>query len=108
MAGLDNIPMVIVPPRHDGLAACRLCTTVDAAADHDWCPAVGGLVCDACCRRALLGEDTRLFVVAAARAADADADTTEDLATACVECARGRRWFEEQLRDSLTRRGEPC
>lgn len=106
MAGLDDIPLVIVPPRHDGLATCRLCTTVDATADHDWCPAVGGLVCGACCRRALVGEDTRLFVVAAARVGSVDA--TEGLANACLECARGRRWFEEQLRDLLTPRREPC
>jgi len=106
MAGLDDIPLVIVPPRHDGLATCRLCTTVDAAADHDWCPAVGGLVCDPCCRRALLGEDMRLFVIAATRVGEVDAP--EDLAAACMNCARGRRWFEEQLRDRLNPGGAPC
>jgi hypothetical protein len=108
MAALDDIPLVIVPPRHDGLATCRLCTTVEAAADHEWCPAVGGLVCERCCRRALLGEDTRLFVIAATRAGDADADAPEDLAAACVGCSRGRRWFEEQLREHLNPGGEPC
>jgi hypothetical protein len=36
MADLDGIPLERVQRRHDGLASCRLCSTGDAAADHDW------------------------------------------------------------------------
>jgi len=106
MAGLDETPLPMAAARHDGLASCRLCASGDAAADHDWCPAVGGLVCEACCRRALVGDDSRLYAISAARAEGTE--TAEDLAAACMGCARGRRWFEEQLRLRRPEGGEPC
>jgi hypothetical protein len=105
MAGLDEAPWGRTAPRHDGLAACRLCSSGDAAADHDWCPAVRGLICGACCRHALLGDDSRLYVVAGGTGAEEAAD---DLAAACMGCARGQRWFAEQLRERLTRGPGPC
>ena len=106
MADLDGVPLERVPPRHDGLAACRLCSSSDAAAGHAWCPAAGGLVCDTCCRRVLLGEDTRLYAIAATRP-DGD-ETVETLVSACFGCERGRRWFSEQLQNRLGRGPAPC
>ena len=106
MAALDGVPLERRPPRHDGLATCRLCSSSDAAADHEWCPAAEGLVCDACCRHVLLGEDTRLYAIAATRA-DGD-DTVENLTSACFGCDRGRRWFAQQLQDRFGRGTRPC
>ena len=105
MADLDGVPLKRVPPPHDGLAACRLCSSSDPAADHDWCLAAEGLVCDACCRRVLLGDDAPLHAIAATRV---DGDDAGNLATACFRCERGHRWFAEQLQDRLGRRTEPC
>jgi hypothetical protein len=106
MADLDGIPLERVQRRHDGLASCRLCSTGDAAADHDWCPAAQGLVCGACCRRVLLGDDSRLSAIAATRL-DGD-EPPEGLTTACFSCERGHRWFAEQLHDRLIGNSEPC
>ncbi len=106
MADLDGVPLERVPPRHDGLAACRLCSSSDAGADHDWCPAAEGLVCETCCRRVLLGEDTRLYAIAATRV-DGD-DSVENLSIACFGCDRGRRWFAEQLQRRLDGGAKPC
>ena len=105
MADLDGAPLERVPPRHDGLAACRLCSSSDAAADHDWCPAAEGLVCDGCCRAVLLGDDVRLRTLTATRV---DEDEAGSPVPACFGCERGHRWFAAQVRSRIGRRSEPC
>jgi hypothetical protein len=106
MAGLDERPSEWTTPRHDGLAVCRMCTSSDPDAGHAWCPAIGALVCDGCCHEALIGEDSRLFAAAAAAAERADA--AEDLATSCIECERGQRWFADRIRERIARGPAPC
>ena len=94
MADLDRTPQARQAPRHDGLASCGLCASVEAAADHDWCPASEGLVCAACCRQVLLGDASRLEIALA----DPDSpDAFESLITTCLGCDRARRWYAEQI-----------
>jgi hypothetical protein len=91
MAGLDTDPLRPVHRPHDGQARCRVCTDADAAAEHEWCAAVSGLVCRSCCQRILLGDLGRLMAVAAGAVALGD-DTGEDPG-ACASCERGGRWL---------------
>ena len=90
---------------HDGALRCALCADASPDAGHDWCPAAEGLVCETCCRRVLLGKDTRLYAIAATRV-DGD-DSVENLSVACFGCDRGRRWFAEQLHRRLGSGTEP-
>lgn len=94
MAGLDREPLVPERGRHDGMAACRLCASTDAAADHAWCAASEGLVCDECCRHVLLGDVWRLKPL---MSPDEIADRAEVIICACLACERGQRWYAEQL-----------
>jgi hypothetical protein len=64
MAGLDTDPLPFAPPPRDGQAHCRLCATTEPDADHDWCRAASGLVCEACCHRVLLGDFGRIVASA--------------------------------------------
>lgn len=102
MAGLDRTDPITPSARHDGIAACRLCSSSDADAAHEWCPAVGGLVCGACCRQILLGDALRL---AAEIASQEDA---EALVATCRGCERGHRWFAERVHDRLAPGAIPC
>lgn len=103
MAGLDSDPLAHGPGPHDGMASCRLCSSTEAAADHDWCAASGGLVCDACCRRVLLGEVSHL-----GRPVDDLADCAESIISACLACERGRRWYADQMLEHVTRGAGSC
>jgi hypothetical protein len=96
MAGLDTDPLPLTPVPQDGQARCRLCATGDPDAGHDWCRAVSGLVCEACCHRVLLGDFGRVMAVAFG-AADA-----EPSLGACAECERGQRWFARQVLGAVT------
>ena len=100
MAGLDSEPIVLREERHDGMATCRLCSSTDAAAEHEWCAATRALVCGACCRRLLAGDIRRIPT----RDLDGRAG---DIVSACLGCERGRRWFADQLLGSFGG-GEPC
>jgi hypothetical protein len=105
MADLDRTPPERLPLRHDGLASCRLCASADAAAEHDWCPASEGLVCEACCRRVLLGDPSRLEVAMG----DADSpDVFETLITTCLSCERAKRWYAEQVYGRFAGGVGPC
>ncbi len=105
MADLDRTPQARPQRRADGLASCRLCASVEAEADHDWCPASDGLVCAACCRRVLLGDVSRL----ASAMADADSpDTFEAMMTACLGCDRAHSWYAEQVHRRFVGGAGPC
>ncbi len=105
MADLDQAPLERPPHRHDGLAACRLCSSVDAAAQHDWCPAREALVCDACCRRLLAGDVSRADPLVG----DPDPlEAFDTLITTCIACERGRRWYAEQIQNHFGSGPEPC
>lgn len=91
MAGLDTDPLKPAARPHDGQARCHICTDADASAEHDWCAAVGGLVCRSCCQRILLNDLGRLMAVAVGAVA-ADDDAAKDLGP-CSECERGGRWL---------------
>lgn len=100
MAGLDDEPLTHGPGRHDGMAACRLCSSTDASADHGWCAASGGLVCDSCCRRVLLGDVSGLRLPAP----ETDlADDAETIISACLGCERGQRWYANLMLERVTR-----
>jgi hypothetical protein len=103
MAELDALPLESTPVRHDGLAICRVCCSADAAAAHDWCLAVRGLLCDACCRRILIGEEPRM-----AWATCADDAEGAPLVDECLGCDRGHRWFAEQFNQHSASDGIPC
>ena len=91
MAGLDTDPLQLTPAPHDGLAHCVLCATVDPHAEHDWCRAISGLVCEACCQRVLVGDLGRLM------AAMLGASDAEPQFGPCAECERGTRWFARHI-----------
>jgi hypothetical protein len=101
MAGLDTDPLHQAPPLQDGEARCRLCATAEPEAEHDWCRAASGLVCDACCHRVLLGDLGRIMA-----AAFGGADPDDSLG-ACAECERGQRWFARQVLGAVTPRTLP-
>lgn len=105
MADLDRTPIAWTPDRHDGLAACRLCSSADAEAGHDWCPVTEGLLCESCCRRVLTGDAPGLT----AAVADPDSpDDLENVIVTCISCERGRRWFAQQVGEYLGRGSAPC
>ena len=106
MAGLDNEPLTPERERHDGMAACRLCSSTDAIAGHAWCAASGGgLVCDECCRRVLLGD---IWQARPLLAASELAERADMIISACLECERGQRWYTEQLRLHFADGNVPC
>ena len=65
MARADRQPDLEATTPWDGRARCRLCSE-DLGADHGWCTAAGGLVCDGCCEEVLGGDSSRLEHAAAA------------------------------------------
>jgi hypothetical protein len=101
MAGLDTDPLPFKPSPQDGQARCRLCATSDPRAEHDWCRAVSGLVCQDCCHRVLLGDLGRLMAITYG-----GGDVELGLG-ACAECERGQRWFAHQVLGVVTRGALP-
>lgn len=105
MAGLDTDPLQTRPEPHDGQALCRVCSSADAEAGHDWCAAASGLVCRTCCQRLLLGDVGRMMAVSMGVAEPEDEDR-EPLG-ACAECERGRRWFAQHMLGFMARGSLP-
>jgi len=105
VAAIDEEPITPGPGRHDGVATCRLCASTDAAADHAWCAASGGLVCDECCRRILFGDLRRL---GPSVMAEPHGERGEAVIASCVGCERGQRWYAEQLHLSFSDGSQPC
>lgn len=104
MAGLDEWPLEIGPSRHDGVAACRLCASTKPDAGHEWCAASGGLICDECCRRVLLGDISRLRPWIPASDLPRHA---EEIIGSCLVCERGRRRYVEHLHMRFSNGREP-
>lgn len=105
MAGLDNEPLTHCPDRHDGMASCRLCSSTDADAGHEWCAAREGLVCDDCCRLVLCGD---IGFVRPPGPSSGLAESAEVIISACLGCERGRRWYTDQLLRSFTHGAGTC
>jgi hypothetical protein len=83
------------------MARCRRCATVDPGAEHDWCEAAQGLVCESCCHHVLLGNLGKLMT------GSLGADGLERELSVCAECERGQRWFAHQVLDAATPRQLP-
>jgi hypothetical protein len=101
MAGLDTDPLHMARVAQDGQARCLLCSTVEPAAEHDWCRAASGLVCEDCCHRVLLGDLGRILA-----SAFSGSGPDPELG-ACAECERGQRWFARQVLGAMTPRTLP-
>ena len=94
MADCTDIVDFHVPPRYDGAPHCVLCSSTHLAAGHEWCPAAGALVCDACCTRLLHGDTSRFVAIVANTGRSI---TPEMLFGSCAECERAVRLMSEHI-----------
>lgn len=67
---------------YDGALLCTTCADRRPREDTDWCPAIGRVVCDDCCRSLMLGEHRIL------KSGAEDAMTLDQIVVACVACPR--------------------
>ena len=87
-----------VPPRQrtDGALACIRCGTSALVEDPGWCPAVGALSCDACCRSLASGEPRALagLIGSVGRRMRA-----LEVMTSCASCPRMLERISEAVED---------
>lgn len=95
MAKHDNTPIAhAASTQHDGAVRCGICATASSDAQHEWCPMSSSLICDSCCRRAIMGEMGRHL--------SAVFGSGDPLASPqCMRCERGRAWLAGEVLDAM-------
>lgn len=70
---------------YDGALRCLLCRDASPGAEHGWCPAARGMVCDSCCRRLVSGDPGKLL---GNLPEDQQAIALLDMIASCADCPR--------------------
>ena len=96
-------PLAHVP--YDGAPVCRLCQAPEPDSEHEWCPAVGALVCESCCRRLMGGDDEHLSAI---ELDNGETMTLDVLYLACATCDRAPRRLAERILQDAKPQDHPC